>query len=262
MEPTTTPKPARTTIWTYWETLPGKTKPAHIELSHEALKRNCGADIDVRVLGPDDIRELDLDLHPRWRELEHPAHRADYLRTVLIHRFGGFWVDSDVITLRSFGPAASLLEAYDFVAWEYRSGTNGQDVTYRVPIGCFGAKAGSLLLTRWLEAIHRALENVREPSWHALGRELMNPLLKDLVTSKQLTYYAIHAENTIAPIKCKQRNQFFEAGDATPYIHHEPLQPIIFYFNSWMPQLHKMSRERILNGEEVICRLFQHALRP
>jgi hypothetical protein len=257
---------ALSSIWAYWETVPGHRKPAHITLAHECLRQNCGQSMEVRVIGPEDIGDLDLDLHPNWRRLRHPAHRADYLRAALVYRHGGFWVDSDIIAFRSFEPLRGLLAEHDFVAWEYRSGTDGTQMTWRTPVGAFGARPRSPLLGAWLEGLHGALggpEVADEKAWHALGRATMNPILERMVREGRLDYFPIVAEETVAPIKARQRKRFLSEEPIRTLIKpKEPLQPFVFYFNSWMPEVQKLSREDILTGTSVFCRLFQYAFYP
>ena len=101
--------PDISTVWAYWETLPGTSKPSHIELCHRALELNRGADVQFHLIGPDDIPALGLQLHEGWRTLKEPAHRADYLRVALLYKYGGFWVDSDLINIRPFSAATRNL---------------------------------------------------------------------------------------------------------------------------------------------------------
>lgn len=64
------------------------------------------------------------------------------------------------------------------------------------------------------------------------------------------------------PNKCKQRVRFFAELPETDIVRDEPLQPFITYFNSWMPELGKLSREELPAGTSLIARLFQRALSP
>src|SRR5690606_16015982 len=138
---------------------------------------------------------------------------------------------------------------YDFVAWEYRSGTSGDHVTYRVPISCFGVRPRLALMNRWLEEINAVLESgeqVDRANWHRLGRDILNPLLKEFVESGQMTYRGLHAETLTVPIKLKDDlSTFYRLLPIAPYIKDDPLQPHISYFNSWMPKMQKMSEKKL-----------------
>ena len=256
-------KTSTSNIWTYWENLPGKARPPHIDLCHRSQIANCGAKAMLHILGPEDLPSLELDLHPKWSLLQEPAHRADYLRVAILAKFGGFWIDADTIILRSFSIPIELLNSHDMVGWEYRSGTAPDLVTFRLPIGAFGVKPNLPIMQTWLEEMHEILDtqsDIARHNWHSLGRQVLNPLLREAVNNSDMTYYGIHAESTTIPIEAGNAWKYFERTPLGDVISESELQTHISYFNSWMGRIQRFSTERLLLGDELICRIFQYAL--
>ncbi len=101
--------------WTYWE----GPCPDYIQLCLESIRRWC----NVRVLDRNGFDEL-------WREDRdlaidtlYVAHRADFIRVYLLHHYGGAWIDTDCIVLRSIAPLASHLATHDLVYYREPLGT-------------------------------------------------------------------------------------------------------------------------------------------
>ncbi len=93
-------------MWCYWETLPGKKKPGYIDLCYDSVLHNCGKCFDVILLDekrihefltPDDLAGLPLD------KLSIP-HKTDYYRYALLEKYGGVWIDADIIVTRCLCP--------------------------------------------------------------------------------------------------------------------------------------------------------------
>lgn len=82
------------------------------------------------------------------------AQRADLIRLEVLHRFGGFYVDSDCEPLRPFDP---LLPLPAVAAWE--------DET-TIPNAVMGAEAGNAAIA---DALARCIERNEEgaDTWHA-----------------------------------------------------------------------------------------------
>ena len=97
-------------IWMYWETLPGKTKPGYIDLCYESVLYYCGECFDVILLDErtiynylPEIRNIDLS------KLQI-AQRVDYYRYSLLDKYGGIWLDADILVVKCFCPLYKNLE--------------------------------------------------------------------------------------------------------------------------------------------------------
>jgi hypothetical protein len=239
--------------------------PDHISLCHKSLLLNRGSEIDVHILGPKDIPSLNLDLHPAWDELQEPAHKANYLRVAILAEYGGFWLDSDTIVLRPYTHIVELLSQADIVGWEYRSGGPLNVTTYRLPISAFGVQPNLELMQSWKREIDRFFEDKRSldrQNWHAIGRQMMNPLLKEAAGSGRINYVGFNAEQTTIPYDPQRAWRYFEKAPLSDVINESSTQTHICYFNSWMSRVQNLSQDHIMSGDELICRIFQYALEP
>lgn len=88
-------------LWTYWETPKNGSRPPYLDLCEETWHRHCGDDFKIVKVTPETVQDYVPDLIPEWRQIPVLAHKADYLRAVLVQRFGGIWLDSDIIVLKN-----------------------------------------------------------------------------------------------------------------------------------------------------------------
>ncbi len=92
-------------IWCYWETMNGKTKPAYIDVCYDTLVHNCKNCFDIILLNESKIKNYlpnidgDIDLS----QLSIP-HKTDYYRYALLEKYGGIWVDADIVVTRCLCP--------------------------------------------------------------------------------------------------------------------------------------------------------------
>lgn len=79
-----------------------------------------GTPIKQRVVTSDSIKEW-LEVHDAFYELDF-VEQSDYLRIELLHKYGGFWLDADVVCLN---PLARL--AADVAVWDVSGARNKAD---------------------------------------------------------------------------------------------------------------------------------------
>ena len=95
------PKPK---LWCYWETLPGKKKPGYIDLCYDSVRHNCGSCFDIVLLDESKISTYLPEITSM--DLSHLSipHKTDYYRYVLLEKYGGVWIDADIIVTRCLCP--------------------------------------------------------------------------------------------------------------------------------------------------------------
>jgi len=104
-------------IWMYWETLPGKKKPGYIDLCINSVKYNCGNCFDVIVLDKEKIFDYlpeikDID----FSRLELPQ-KVDYYRYALLEKYGGVWLDADILVIKCICSFYNKLKTHDYVGF-------------------------------------------------------------------------------------------------------------------------------------------------
>ncbi|HVW59462.1 MAG TPA: FkbM family methyltransferase [Puia sp.] len=153
----------RLPIWMYWE----GDMPEWIKACHRTVFDHGE---DVRLLTPagfDELRDRDRDL-----DLSHlcTAHRADFIRAFLLSRFGGVWIDSDCLVMRSLQPLIDLLEDHDFIAYRERAGN--------VANNFIGACQGSRIAQAYYDEVCEILRSGRPIEWLTIGSQALGTAIQ------------------------------------------------------------------------------------
>lgn len=148
----------------YWENAPGRGgMPPLVRHCIDSVRRHRGR-AEVHLLDPRSVAEFVPGLRPEWHGLKKPAHRADYLRTRLLLRHGGLWLDCDIAALRNLEPLLEIPAPYDFACQEIHGA-----------IDCFAARPGCELLRRLTAAQDTVLDAHPDGAfaWGAIGNDLL-----------------------------------------------------------------------------------------
>jgi len=107
------------TIWMYWENKTGFRTPDFIRLCWKTIIFHNRYDFQIKILTEDDIDKYLPDINPSYVLLDQIAHKADYLRFNLLNSYGGIWLDSDFICVRSLIEIEEYIRDYGFVVTAY-----------------------------------------------------------------------------------------------------------------------------------------------
>jgi glycosyltransferase involved in cell wall biosynthesis len=108
------------TIWMYWENKPETTTYDCIRLCWKTIIINNKYDFQIKILTEDDVIKYLPDINNNYKLLKEIAHKADYIRFALLYKYGGIWLDSDMICFRSLNEVKDKIEEYGFVCNGYR----------------------------------------------------------------------------------------------------------------------------------------------
>lgn len=125
---------------------------------------------DVRLLTPagfDELRDRDRDI-----DVSHlcTAHRADFIRAFLLSRFGGVWIDSDCLIMRSLQPLIDELDVHDFIAYRERAGN--------VANNFIGACQGSRIAQAYYDEVCEILRSGRSIEWLTIGSQALGTAIQ------------------------------------------------------------------------------------
>lgn len=154
------------TIWMYWENRDAKGQmPRYLQLCVESIRRHRGR-LNIELLDQQTVRSHLPGLREEVWTLPRIAHRADYLRTRLLHRYGGLWIDCDMAALGSLERLCEIPSHLDYACQSIETS-----------IGCFAARAGCRLLEQVISAQDRVLaERGVDFQWNDIGNELLAKL--------------------------------------------------------------------------------------
>jgi len=176
-------------IWMYWETLSGKTKPGYIDLCIDSVKFNCGRCFEIIVLDNNTI----TDYLPELKELDltflHLPQRVDYYRYSLLEKYGGVWIDADILVLKCICPFYNKLKKHDYVGFgcghEYdicQRTLHG----YTKPLNWFMMSRPHTKFIQCVKSttenrIVDALHNNRELEYHEIGKDVLEHCYREMM---------------------------------------------------------------------------------
>jgi len=262
-------------VWMYWEDVPGRGKrPEFIDLCIETIRRNCG--LLVRLLDAESVSKL-IDCHPNWKELREPAHKADYVRCVILHKFGGIWLDCDMICLNSLIPLSEMLADYDFVGFDqprYPDKESWDD--YRTAIiAAFAARPKSKFLQVWIEKMHETLDRAKDGvlKWEEIGSKIVRDV-KVIMEEQEVPYFFFKSEYSVAPFQWSDKTSFWNDQTCVQDVleckinpcpekdlqFKSPLFFIVLYNKVFPREAKKLSRKAILDSKMLFGALIREAL--
>lgn len=189
------------TIWMYWETLTGKKKPGYIDLCINSVKFNCGKCFNVIVLDNKNIYDYlpeinDIDLS----NLQLPQ-KVDYYRYALLEKYGGVWIDADILVIKCICPFYNKLDNYDYVGFGcgYDLKTCKKTLYgYSRPLNWFMiSKKNTPFIKCIKNKAHNKITSNKKIPYHSIGKDILQECYKELNTNNKWDYSHI-------PSKCQE----------------------------------------------------------
>lgn len=236
------------TIWTYWEDPPGSVRPAYLDLCLDTIRRHAPP-LTVRCLGRDEAEAVlpDMDVD-RWRRLPAPNYRSDYLRSRVLDRYGGIWIDIDTIAL---SPLSELVAEID------DTGTLcfGRELG-RFFGGLCAARAGSPFAEMWAAEQDKVLD--RQPDWSALSYAA---LAQDVTwhVARRVPWKALPMAR-VAPVPWYQWRRFFSRLESPRRVLAADPVTVVLWNAVMAPRLRHQTPEQLLEGRMLVSRLLRIGL--
>lgn len=249
------PFPNKATVFSYWQNPRGVAKRAeYLDLCRDTVLRNLDGALEHVEVTEKTIKEFLPDVRDDVALLPTIAHRADYYRALLVHRYGGYWLDRDCILTTSLAQCQRDLESSrsDFIA----VGRPGP----RPSIGFFGGLADCCLLRRYIKGMDDTLNASQGKGlgWTALGYSILWPIS----VTYRFHQYEFTQGALVAPGTPKR---FFEQGPASSFPEMEKLSKcvLVFLYNAQFPSsFTRLSAAEIMGSDMLIAHLFRAALEP
>ncbi len=180
-------------IWVYWENINRSTYPTHIKLCLDIMKKYLGK-YNLVILDNNSIKKYLPELRQDFDNLK-VAQKVDYYRIELLYKYGGIWIDADIIVMKDLAPIFEKLdEGYDYVGFGCTGGTcsNGK---FRPSNWVLGARPNSILMKAVLDKLNVKLDSrnkeleQNDDTYHDYGKVVIWEALEDL---KKLGYDYYH----------------------------------------------------------------------
>jgi hypothetical protein len=241
-------------LFLYWENRANTSKPAYLDLCYETILKHAATSgaFDVVLLNEKSIKQFLPNLPEKLNSLPHIAQKADYIRVALIHEYGGFWLDSDTIMMKTPQPWTELLKTYD-VVWASEQ--------------CFGAPKASPFTEKVMKRLNDKLaENKNNYYWEELGRKgCIDPVFQENEADPKLKIYTIPQDEvtTLKPIPWSQDNDqtgfISKTLDAADYYNRD--QVIVRLHNKVYPEsFKKLTKDEVLSSETLLADFLKFSL--
>ena len=255
-------------IWLYWENKPGSKKPEYLKLCYDSVVRNCSKDFDINLLNEKTVYNFIPDL-PDLSFLKIPQ-KTDYIRLCLLKKYGGIWLDSDVIVINNLLPLIKKLDTYEFVGFGCHTkncikNTNGFPKPANwVLVSRKNGKLISNCLDKAKYVINKSKGKIKK-NYHKIGRKLFWSEINNLlINDKNWKYYHYnskcierdsHGKKLINKRMISKENIDKNCIDKLLFV---PIYNTAPGFPKWFL---KMSREKLLKSNYLISKFFRLSLK-
>ena len=184
-------------LWLYWE----GNMPAYIKMCKETIYEHCSKSFNIVFLNRDNIDEWLPELEEKKLDFTKLkiAQRVDFYRILLLYKYGGLYMDMDIIVMRDPIEIMDKLNSYDFVGF----GCTGNvcKYGYKYPSNWLLASRPNTKLMKNIlisyeaklnEVNNNKIEN-KDINYFDFGKHLIWKELHKLIDKENYTYY--HYEN-------------------------------------------------------------------
>ena len=192
-------------IWMYWETMPGKKKPGYIDLCMNSVKFNCGNCFEIIILDNINILKYLPDVQNiNLSNLDLPQ-KVDFYRYCLLEKYGGVWIDADILVIKCICPFFKKLQHHDYVGFGCGHNMEVCQQTlygYSKPLNWFMISKKQTPFIKCVkqsayEKIQKANRENKKLPYHDIGKVVLKDCYDKLNKENKWTYSHI-------PSKCQE----------------------------------------------------------
>ena len=252
-------------IWLYWENKPNVLEPPnYIKMCRESVLLHCEKDFNVVILNETTVKTYLPDLREDINKLQIPQ-KADYIRLKLLEKYGGIWLDSDIIVMKSLMPIMDKMKNnIDFVGFgcHYR---NCRDLGKPKPANwVMASKPNTKFMKKCIEECERVLNKKGKIKYFDLGRTLLWKKIKDIKTedpSWDYYHYDSKCLDRDSNYKKMRNNRLISDESVDKKCINESLFIPIYNTAPGFPDWFKnKSRQEILDDNMLISKIFRKCL--
>ncbi len=254
-------------IWLYWENKSGHEKPEYIQMCIDSVLRNCGKEFSVTILDENSVLNYLPSLRKDLNGLTIPQ-KADYIRLAILNKYGGIWLDSDIIVFKSLLPLVKKLKEIDYVGFGYHGlmlnnmfAKNG----YGKPANwAMISRKNGILVKKCLENANKLLDSKIELNtnyrYHKLGRELIWDVIKNLRKNSNWDYYHVDSINLERDVRGEKiTNVRLMSNEILDPSYDSYFLPLYNTSPGFPESFLNMKKEDILKNNMLVSQLFRKA---
>lgn len=249
-------------VWLYWENKPDSTTPNYISLCRESVIKNCSKELNVIILTTYNIRKYLPNLRSDINQLSLPQ-KVDYIRLYILQKYGGIYLDSDIILFKTPNYLLNLLRNYDFIGFGSNSILHRyKHITYgKISNWAMCSRKNGILVSKCLDEANRILNSSVNIDYHTLGRELLWNQINFLQKRNNYEYYHFPSINLERDLNgYKLTNKRFESNENLDN-NYDPYFTILYNTApGFSENFLKKSKKELLNSNMLVSQLFRKAL--
>lgn len=240
-------------IWLYWDNPPNKSTPDYIKLCWESIEKTCGNDFEINLVTTENVKQFLPQIMDGFFQISQINNKSNYLRYKLLYEYGGIWLDSDLVLLRSLQPLLEFLtDDIDLIA------TASPEYQYGQPeSGFLISKPKGKVISRAIQLIEGNFNN--KPPGHVFPWGSMGPsIIRQAV--QNLPYHHLDSK-LLMPIGWQQSHRFF-TNELMKITYRKDIYGYMLYnemFRRLRPGIFSMSRDQILSTKTLLSQIFQLA---
>jgi phosphorylcholine metabolism protein LicD len=248
-------------MWLYWDNINNKNNPAIIDLCYDTVVKYCSNSFEIVRLNKDNIESYipELEHYKIYMKDLIIAHKVDIYRIMLLYKYGGIYLDSDIIVLRDPVEIMDKLKKYDFVGF----GCTGYECKngYGNPSNwLLASRPNTNLMGNILNKQLEIIKKNKKLDYHDIGKMLIWKEL-DKLFKQEYEYY--HYPNTIDGTRDKDgkwvTTQRLFSNEKIEYDNEENMLFCVYY-NSSDLNINKLTKKEILSKDWNITKFIKKSL--
>ena len=253
-------------LWLYWDGV----MPDYIKLCIKTIYFHCENSFDIKLLNNENIifyipelKQLTFDL-----SILPIEQRVDFYRLMLLYKYGGLYMDTDIIVLKDLSEVTDKLYDNDFVGF----GCTGEicKFGYNQPSNwVMASNPGTQLIKNCIENIINkissninSIKNInKNGDYHGLGKKIIWEEIEKL-HRYGYTYYHYHSDydgTRDSDGRWVTMNRMF-SNKNIQYTNPEKLLFIVLYNSDAIDEYKKMKMEDILLSKTNISKYIKKSL--
>jgi phosphorylcholine metabolism protein LicD len=237
-------------IWQYWE----GNMPDYIKLCMETVDKHCDDKFNIIRLNPDNIKDYLPELinyEDKINKLTIP-HKVDIYRIMLLYKYGGIYMDADVIVLRDISEITDKLKEHDYVGFGC-TGDNCKNGYGEPSNWILASRQNTILMGNILNNLLKKLKKIKNKDrfdYHDLGKFVIWNELENLIKD-DYKYY--HYPNTVDGTRDINgdwvTSDLIFSNEKIKYDDEQNMMFLIIYNSELDDKFKKMSKNDILNQD-------------
>jgi hypothetical protein len=260
----------------YWETKKGTDKPPYLDLCLDTIKKHC----KVHLLDENTVHNFLPELKDKSvikNDLDSICsipQKADLIRLMLLEKYGGVWLDSDVIVFKPLDKLFEKLETNDFIGFgchhdncEINTDGSGKPANW-----VLGSQKHGTLISNCVKKAKDIVNNtpeLLEKRYHCMGRELLwheiDMLSKNNQNKKNNVWKYYHfnskcVERDNKGVKIRNKVLLADIYPDKQCDGERILMPVYNTAPGFPEWFKKMSKQKLLQQSILFSRLISKAL--